>query len=312
MPEQQRALRGVAFRRPAPLRSVVTRACSLLTILVMGLGARPAHAATYTGTVFEDVNYGGGAGRSLTTSAGVPLANVTVELYRVSNGNLIDTDTTNASGVYSLTSTGGNSALPMYVRVVNGTVRSSRAGGAACTTCVPVQTFRTNATSGAALAVTDHVGGEVPGSSDAVINPGSGSFGSLTTGGRVPQSVTQTSGVSISGIDFGFNFDTIVNTRDVSACASANSSFPCQGSLRQFIINANALGGEGALAQSGSGQIDGSSSFLPSGFESSIFMIPNGAANAGQSTAYANQLSVAGVAVITLNAVLPALSSGNT
>ena len=125
------------------------------------------------------------------TSAGVPLANVTVELYRVSNGNLIDTDTTNASGVYSLTSTGGNAALPMYVRVVNGTVRSSRAGGAACTTCVPVQTFRTIATSGAAVAVTDHVGGEVPGSSDAVINPGSGNFGSLTAGGRVPQSVTQ-------------------------------------------------------------------------------------------------------------------------
>ena len=44
-------------------------------------------------------------------------------------------------------------------------------------------------------------------------------------------------------------------------------------------------------AQSGSGQIDGSTTFLPSGFESSIFMIPNGAANAGQNTTYANQLS---------------------
>ena len=86
MLEQQRALRGVAFRRPAPWRSLVSRACILLAILVIGLGARLAHAATYTGTVFEDVNYGGGAGRSLATSAGVPLANVTVELYRVSNG----------------------------------------------------------------------------------------------------------------------------------------------------------------------------------------------------------------------------------
>ena len=37
-----------------------------------------------------------------------------------------------------------------------------------------------------------------------------------------------------------------------------------------------ALGGEGALSQSGSGQIDGGTSGLPSGFESSIFMIPNG------------------------------------
>src|SRR4249920_3332561 len=138
MLEPQRALRGVAFRRPAPWRSRVSRACIVLAILVIGLGARLAHAATYTGTVFEDVNFGGGAGRSLSTSAGVPLANVTVELYRVSNGNLIATGTTNGSGVYSLTSTGTNAAQPMYVRVVNGTVRSSRTGGGACTTCVPV------------------------------------------------------------------------------------------------------------------------------------------------------------------------------
>ena len=316
MLEQQRALRGVAFRRPAPVRSVVTRACSLLAILVMGLGARLAHAATFTGTVFEDVNYGGGAGRSLATSAGVPLANVTVELYRASNGNWVATTTTNASGFYSLTSSGGSAALSMYVRVVNGTVRSSRAGGAACATCVPVQTFRTTATSGAAVAVTDHVGGEVPGSSDAVINPGSSSLGTITTGGRVPQSVTQATpsggAVTINNIDFGFNFDTVVNTRDVTACAAANSSYPCQGSLRQFIINATALTGEGGLAQSGSGQIDGSTSFLPSGFESSIFMIPNGAAIAGQNTSYATQLSAAGVAVITLTAALPAIAGTST
>ena len=183
----------------------------------------------------------------------------------------------------------------MYVRVVNGTVRSSRTGGAACTTCVPVQTFRTTATSGTAVAVTDHVGGEAPGSSDAVINPGSGSsriahHGWPRAAVRHPGNA-RAAAVTISGIDFGFNFDTVVNTRDVTTCAATNSSYPCQGSLRQFVINANALGGEGALAQSGSGQIDGSTSFLPSGFESSIFMIPNGAANAGQNTAYANQLS---------------------
>ncbi len=77
------------------------------------------------------------------------------------------------------------------------------------------------------------------------------------------------------------------------------SSYPCQGSLRQFVINATALGGEGALAQSGSGQIDGATTFLPAGFESSIFMIPSG------------QLS-GGVAVITLAGALPAVSGANT
>ena len=145
MLEQQRAMRGVAFRRPAPGRSLVTRACILLAILVIGLGARLAHAATFTGTVFEDANYGGGAGRSLRdvgrrcrwrTSRSSCIASVTA----ISS----PPTTTNASGVYSLTSRVAP-ALPMYVRVVNGTVRSSRTGGAACTTCVPVQTFRTDA-----------------------------------------------------------------------------------------------------------------------------------------------------------------------
>ena len=69
--------------------------------------------------------------------------------------------------------------------------------------------------------------------------------------------------------------------------------------MRQFVINSNVLGSEGALSQSGSGQIDGSTSFLPSGFESSIFMIPNA------------QLT-GGVAVITLTGTLPTVSGSST
>ena len=256
MPEQQRASRGVAFRRAAPWRSLVSRACILLAILVVALGTRVAHAATYTGTVFEDVDYGGGAGRSLTTSAGVPLANVTVELYRVSNGNLIDTDTTNASGFYSLTSSGGTAALSMYVRVVNGTVRSSRAGGAACTTCVPVQTFRTIATSGAAVAVTDHVGGEVPGSSDAVDESWLEQLWNAHRGW--PRAAVCHAGDAVGwrGHHQRHRFRIQLrhgreHTRRCQPAAATNSSYPCQGSLRQFIINANALGGEGALAPIG-------------------------------------------------------------
>jgi saccharopine dehydrogenase-like NADP-dependent oxidoreductase len=45
----------------------------------------------------------------------------------------------------------------------------------------------------------------------------------------------------------------------VSSCApsgTSNTFYPCQGNLRQFIINANALGGEGSLTQAGSGQLD--------------------------------------------------------
>jgi hypothetical protein len=60
--------------------------------------------------------------------------------------------------------------------------------------------------------VTNLVGGESPAVSDAIINGGSGSYGSLSAGGRVPQSITTASPAAnnstITGIDFGFNFDT--------------------------------------------------------------------------------------------------------
>jgi hypothetical protein len=258
-------------------------------------------AATFTGTVFEDANYGGGAGRSLAASAGAGLAAVRVELYRISDGVLMDTDNTVAGGGYSLSS--GDTAAAMRIRVVNGSVRSARTGGAACTTCVAVQTYRTNASSGVAVPVTNLVGGENPAVSDAVINGGSANYSTLASGGRVPQSITTATPAGnssiVSGIDFGFNFDTVVNTRDAAACDPTNSSYPCQGSLRQFLINANALGGEGALAQAGNGQLEGANTSLPFGFESSLFMIPSGAL-------------VGNVAVITLAGALPNVTGVNT
>ncbi len=282
------------------MRAWVATGC-LITLGVSGL----AHAATFTGRVFEDVNYGGGAGRSFAASSGVGIAGVRVELYDVGTGALIASVNTGAGGTYSLTS--GDTSAQMRVRVVNGSVRSSRTGGAACSSCVPVQTYRTAGSGNGIVAVTNRVGGENPQVSDAISNA-AGSFGSLSSGGRVPQSYTTISPAAnnsiIGNIDFGFNFDTVVNRRDVTSCGATTSSYPCQGSLRQFIINSDALGGEGALVQSGSGQIDGATTFLPSGFESSIFMIPDGTANPGQHTGYANQLSGSGVAVITLGAAL--------
>ncbi|QLQ31095.1 MAG: hypothetical protein HZT40_05205 [Candidatus Thiothrix singaporensis] len=47
-------------------------------------------------------------------------------------------------------------------------------------------------------------------------------------------------GSSVKNVDFGFNFDTVVNANDSG-----------QGSLRQFLLNANLLGGDATLAQSG-------------------------------------------------------------
>lgn len=270
-----------------------------------------ACAATITGTVFEDVNYGGGAGRSLAASNGVPLQGVQVALYRTSNGQLIDTDTTNSAGQYSL-STGFNSSAHV-VRVVNGTVRSSRSGSASCSLCVPVQTFRTDASDGSAVPVTNRVGGEDPALSDSAAS--NGNFSSLSGSGRTAQSIAPADPSSffsqIDTVDFGFNFSTIVNVNDAASCNTSGSGgtfHPCQGSLRQFIINANALGGRNSLAQAGSGEIDAVRSSLPAGAESSIFMIPNRIANAGQNTSYANQLNGSGVAEIILATALPPMT----
>lgn len=281
----------------------VQRALHRATLAGVALAfAGQAGAATVSGTVFEDRNYGGGAGRSLSNSGGQPLTGVRVELYRQSNGNFIDSTTTDVNGLYSLSS--GNNNNVVIVRVVNGSVRSVRTGGSTCTTCVPVQTFRTDAAGGSAAAVTNRVGGETPALSDAAQN--TGNFSALNTVSQAAQSITTvapaTSTTTVTGVDFGFNFDTVVNTRDASSCAPSGTSstfYPCQGNLRQFIINANALGGEGSLTQAGSGQLDGSTSTLPSGSESSIFMIPSAALTIG-------------VATITLATDLPTVTGSST
>src|SRR5262245_57599163 len=277
-----------------------------------------AHSATFTGTVFEDANYGGGAGRSRTTAAGVGIPNVTVEFYLTTGtGTYVNSVVTDANGFFTFNNVGSANAL--RVRVVNGTARSMRTNGLACLgTCVPVQTFRTDASTGTAVDVTNRVGGESPALSDAYVRQAGNSFNALTAGSRTPQSYTVATpagtGSTIANIDFGFNFDVIVAKRDpTTTCTPTNSSFPCQGTLRQFVINANNLGGEVSLVQSGSGQIDGSTTFLPAGYESSIFMIPDGTANPGQNTTtgYASQL-VAGVAEIALAGALDTVAGPNT
>ncbi len=274
--------------------------------LLVALGACGlAQAATFSGTVFEDVNYGGGAGRPNGTAGTVPIGGVRVELYNATSGAFVaatNTATTPAAsiGTYSLSS--GNTGAAMIIRVVNGTVRSSRAGGSSTAT-VAVQTYRTagaGTNNNNVNPVTNRVGGENPALSDGPSN--TGNYSAIDDNGGVAQSVTTSdpsgNNSAVTGIDFGFNFSTVVNTRDPAACGATNSSYPCQGSLRQFLTNAITLGGKNLLAQAGQGLIDNGAFALPGGNESSIFMIPT-----AQHTS--------GVAVITLSSALPAVSSNN-
>ena len=258
----------------------ITTLATDLSLMPTNSVAITINALNISGTVFEDVNYGGGAGRDKSASGSVVRSNARVELFD-NSGNYVAFATTNGSGAYSFS---GLTAGTYTVRVVNNSVTSSRTGYVAG--LLPVQTHRTDASSGSAVSVTDHVGGEVPVKADA--GNGSTTLAALTTASTAPQSITTVvlGSADISGVDFGYSFDVVVNTNDSG-----------QGSLRQFITNANTLGGDASLAQSG----------LVAANENAIFMISNGTAAAGLRAA--NNYFSSGVATITTMSALPTIST---
>ena len=207
---------------------------------------------TVSGQVYEDFNYGGGAGRAYNVGQGMSLRpSVRVELY-TSAGVYIAPAFTDASGAYTFP---GQLPGSYKVRVVNGFVTSSRTGGCAVAvnittlpagcTQLPVQTYIYGAS---------QIGGAAPAGSDPTL--------STTTLPATAESVANVTlgTTNIAGVDFGFNFDTIVNTNDSG-----------QGSLRQFVTNSNALLGNSSLLQVGQ---------TPSK-ETSIFMVPTAALTSG-------------------------------
>lgn len=242
-------------------------------------------AAKLAGTVFEDVNYGGGVGRARTAAGAAGVNAARLELYDAS-GNFLSSATSNTTGAYVFD---GWPAGVYSVRAVHASIVSTRPGAVAG--LLPVQTYRTDATTGTAVAVTDRVGGEVPARADAAANTSNAALATLTTATTVPQSLTPVTlgNADVANLDFGFNFDTIVNANESGA-----------GSLRQFILNSNALGNAG-LAQSG----------LTAGLETSVFMVSDGLAHPGLRAGLAN-LITSGSVRITLTSALPALTDAFT
>ena len=261
-----------------------TRTSGLAAVLLpLLLCASPA-AAFIRGRVFEDVNYGGGDGRPF--AFGVARDGARVELYD-DTGAFVESQTTDVNGYYIFPQSAGT----YTVRVVNSTVTSSRELPVV-SGLLPVQTFRTDASSGVA-AVTDRVGGEVPSLADAGPNATGLTLAQLTTATTTAQSITAVTfggPLNIDNVNFGFNFNTIVNVNDSG-----------QGSLRQFILNSNALG-NATLAIAGQ----------TAGKDVSVFMISDGLAHAGLRAGIANLLSGAGVAVITPAIALTAITAVDT
>ncbi|SHK85665.1 CUB domain-containing protein [Maribacter aquivivus] len=197
------------------------------------------------GTVFEDVNYGGGQGRNMTNANGVGIASAIVELYK-SDGTFVRRTTSKVSGDYSF---GGMADGDYYVKLVNSTVRSNRDNGINCTTCVPIQTFRSYGDVTNTIEVLTEIGGTDP---TAFSDSALGVFDDSQS-----LSLVSIASSGVANIDFGFNFNTIVNTNEFG-----------QGSLEQFILNSNTLGETGL-------DIEANSIFDPAVEEDvSIFMIP--------------------------------------
>ena len=196
------------------------------------------------GTVFEDVNYPGGPGRNKLTAGSMGVSGAIVELFN-SSGTFIQRKTTDINGYYSF---GGMSDGAYRIKAVNSTVKSNR-GGLNCSTCYPVQTFRKYRGPSSLIEVTNEVGGVNPAAQQDV------ALGVLNNAQSI--STVSVAGDGVVGIDFGFNFNTIVNTNQFG-----------QGSLEQFIVNSNNLN-ESIL------DIGANSIFDPAtGEDTSIFMIP--------------------------------------
>lgn len=280
---------GTVVSNQAALSCVGAQSGSTLLARSDGDGALPGVQPTdvtvtsnrITGTVFEDANYGGGAGRALAAAGGAGRPGARVELYDAA-GAFAGADTTDAAGLYVFD---GWAPGTFTVRVVNASVTSSRPG--ATPALLGVQTFRTNASTGTAVADPARVGGEIPSRADAAANTTNQALAALTTASATAQSVAPaTLGTAdVTGVDFGFNFDTIVNANNAG-----------QGSLRQFILNSNALGNAG-LAQAG----------LAAGVESAIFMVSDGLAHPGLAAGLPNLLT-SGVVSIAVTSTLPPLA----
>src|SRR5262245_51924971 len=218
----------------------------VLAVAALLLGAfapSAASAGSISGTVFEDLNYAGGAGRSFALSHGIPLAGARVEVYDGATGLFKGASTTNGTGTYTISQGAGT----YIVRVVGSSVASVRSGfSPGLHFAVP--TFRVNASSGVAVGVANEIGGHQPAAEDGA-NAGSGAMINTSTFDfiigpiGVAQSGAQVSlatGASVvSGVDFGYNFDTVVNVNPFGA-----------GSLSQVLFNASGMSNFG-LAQEG-------------------------------------------------------------
>lgn len=190
--------------------------CVVALLLVVA----PVSAVTIAGTVYEDRP-------ALALQAHfAPLSGVTVKLYSDA-GAALATKHTNAMGHYSFTvDAPGDYWVAVDSRSIRAGAWPDQTFGPTGAQCVQIdETVRTNQISGPCF------GGRTATTSDDA---------STLAASRHVAHVSATS--SVYDNDFAFSFDVVTTTAD-----SPSDDQPVQGSLRQFIVNANAISGANAM-----------------------------------------------------------------
>jgi len=206
--------------------------------------------ATISGRVFEDVNGDADLGDAR------PVSGVTVRLYQddgdgvPDNGdNRVRTVATTTQGKYSFQGIGDGT---YWVVVDSKTVAPANGfnAGAGQGDVWAEQTYGSGGSWGGALCDDDADPSTAarPRSSNGACYGGrrgdaSDDANALATAEHVARVVV--SGEAVTGVDFGFSFNVVTNTNDRDDDTSANRT--AQGSLRQFIQNANAITGANAM-----------------------------------------------------------------
>jgi parallel beta-helix repeat protein len=182
-----------------------------------------------SGTVFEDADFAGTAAGFDGGSADVALDSVDVELYAAGDSSFLATTQTDASGFYVFSGLSDGDYLVRVRSATIGDANTPPAGGLNATVPatwpypLPEMTWG----NGSAL-----FGGQSAAGDDADTGDDAGP-------GDTWLAVT-VSGSGAADVDFGFAYNLIVTTADDGLADSVRSD---QGSLRQFIKNANAIAG---------------------------------------------------------------------
>ncbi len=201
-------------------------------------GANAPVMVKVTGKVFEDVDAEGEAFSPSDGDSG--RANVLVRLYRDANDNgsldnsdvFVDSARTDADGNYALHADLPNTRFFVVVNSKDIQPENGYNSGYGPDTVWAEQTYEKEYINGSYSEHTEY-GGEDPEASDNF------SLSSTAVADNHYEHVAEVDveTAPVSGIDFGFSFDVIVNTLDTDQDASSDRF--AQGSLRQFFLNSN-------------------------------------------------------------------------